>query len=129
VYAPFVQDMHHQGGAVTFHAHVVTPELTAGSYVVEATVLVARDGSHRQDEYWGTPRWQRTITVTPAPIEQPPPPFFSSGASPIAIPGEEQVEQEGVGQVEGSTEAEGNTEAEGSTEADTAQVLAGAREL
>ena len=55
-----------------------------------------------------------TITVTPAPIEQPPPPFFSSGASPIAMPGAEQVEQEGEG---------------GSTEADTAQVLAGAREL
>ena len=44
------------------------PDFIAGTYVVEATVHVARNGARFDDEYWGTPRWRRNLTVTPEPL-------------------------------------------------------------
>jgi hypothetical protein len=41
----------------------ITPELSAGEYAMEATLLVSDSSSSEQSEFWGTPRWLRVLTV------------------------------------------------------------------
>lgn len=53
------------GETAIFTANAVTPELSAGSYVIEATVLVQDIKTGSVDEFWGTPRWRRKLIVSP----------------------------------------------------------------
>ena len=53
------------GETAIFTANAVTPELTAGRYVMEATVLVQDIETASVLEFWGTPRWRRKLIVSP----------------------------------------------------------------
>ena len=41
----------------------ITPELSAGEYAMEVTLLVHDSSSSENSEFWGTPRWVRVLTV------------------------------------------------------------------
>jgi hypothetical protein len=58
-----VQRLHLQLHSFAWRTTFITPDLSAGEYAMEVTLLVHESSSSKISEFWGTPRWVRVLTV------------------------------------------------------------------